>query len=148
MDKEDARYQTMERLHERRRQFIRLHKRGIKVMELVQMPGLSSPAVRKVLDLFKHGRWPAIKPAGRGRTKGDEPALVNTDVRGRSYAPAGETPVAYKVGSALQKLSMITTVTNQGKARWMTIDEDFNTLAIRLEIEVLPSSPATVQPRS
>jgi hypothetical protein len=39
MDKEDARYQTLEQLHERRKQVIRLHKRGIKVMELVQMSG-------------------------------------------------------------------------------------------------------------
>ena len=30
---------------------------------------------------------------------GDETALVNTDVRGRSYAPAGKTPVAYTVGT-------------------------------------------------
>jgi len=28
----------------------------------------------------------------------DETALVNTDVRGRCYAPAGQTPVAYAVG--------------------------------------------------
>ena len=57
---------------------------------------------------------------------GDETALVNTDVRGRGYAPAGETPVAYTVGSTRQKLSMIATVTNRGKARWMIIDEAFN----------------------
>ena len=231
MEKENARKQTLEQLHERRKQVIRLHKRGIKVMELVQMSGLSYPAVRKVLDLFEQGGWPAIKPAGRGRTKGDarlltpeqevhiqkticdkrpeqlkmdfflwsraavmqlieqecglklgvrtvgkylarwgftpqkpikkayeqrpeavkawldehypaieakakaeggeihwgdETALVNTDVRGRSYAPAGETPVAFTVGSTRQKLSMIATVTNRGKARWMIIDEAFN----------------------
>lgn len=76
MDKEDARYQTLEQLHERRKQVIRLHKRGIKVMELVQMSGLSYPAVRKVLDLFEQGGWPAIKPAGRGRTKGDARLLT------------------------------------------------------------------------
>ena len=29
---------------------------------------------------------------------GDETALVNTDVRGRSFAPAGKTPVAMAVG--------------------------------------------------
>lgn len=231
MEKEDARYQTLQQLHERRKQVIRLHKRGIKVMELVQMTGLSYPAVRKVLDLFEQGGWAAIKPASRGRSKGDarlltpeqeahiqkticdkrpeqlkmdfflwsraavmqlieqecglklgvrtvgkylarwgftpqkpikrayeqrpeavkawldehypaieeqakaeggeihwgdETALVNTDVRGRSYAPAGETPVAYTVGSTRQKLSMIATVTNRGKARWMIIEEAFN----------------------
>jgi transposase len=57
---------------------------------------------------------------------GDETALVNTDVRGRSYAPVGKTPVAYAVGGTRQKLSMIATVTNQGKTRWMIIDEAFN----------------------
>ena len=57
---------------------------------------------------------------------GDETALVNSDVRGRSYAPAGKTPVAYIVGGMGQKLSMIATVTNQGKARWMIIEEAFN----------------------
>ncbi len=56
----------------------------------------------------------------------DETALVNTDVRGRSYAPAGKTPVAYAVGGTRQKLSMLATVTNQGKARWMIIDDAFN----------------------
>lgn len=52
--------------------------------------------------------------------------MVNTDVRGRSYAPVGQTPVAYAVGGTRQKLSMLATVTNQGKARWMIIDEAFN----------------------
>lgn len=53
---------------------------------------------------------------------GDETALVNTDVRGRSYAPRGQTPVAKVVGGTRQRLSMISSVTNQGKARWMIID--------------------------
>jgi transposase len=57
---------------------------------------------------------------------GDETALVNTDVRGRSFAPAGKTPVTYTVGGTRQRLSMIATVTNQGKTRWMIIDEAFN----------------------
>ena len=57
---------------------------------------------------------------------GDETALVNTDVRGRCYAPSGQTPVAYAVGGTRQKLSMIATVTNQGKTRWMIINEAFN----------------------
>jgi hypothetical protein len=52
--------------------------------------------------------------------------VVNTDVRGRSYAPAGKTPVTFAVGGTRQKLSMIATVTNLGKTRWMIIDEAFN----------------------
>jgi transposase len=39
---------------------------------------------------------------------------------------SGQTPVAMAVGGTRQKLSMIATVTNQGKARWMIIDGAFN----------------------
>ncbi len=34
--------------------------------------------------------------------------------------------MAYAVGGTRQKLSMLASVTNQGKARWMIIDEAFN----------------------
>ena len=231
MEKEDARFQTLEQLHERRKQVVRLHKKAIKIMQIVAMTGLSYPTVRSTIDLFEAGGWSAIRPALRGRSRGDgrtlsqaqegtvqsliidkrpeqlkmdfclwsraavgqlisqefgiklqvrsigkyltrwgftpqkpikrayeqspqavqawlqgqypaieqrarreggeihwgdETALVNTDVRGRSYAPAGKTPVTLAVGGARQKLSMIATVTNQGKARWMIIDEAFD----------------------
>ncbi len=231
MENEDARFQTLEQLHERRKQVVRLHKKGIKVMQIVAMTGLSHPTVRTTIDLFDAGGWAGIRPALRGRNRGDgrvlsqaqedaiqrmiidkrpeqlkmdfslwsraavgqlidqefgiklqvrsigkylarwgftpqkpikrayeqspaavqawlegeypaieqraraeggeihwgdETALVNTDVRGRSYAPAGKTPVAMAVGCTRQKLSMIATVTNQGKARWMIIDEAFD----------------------
>ena len=231
MEKEDARFQTLEQLHERRKQVVRLHKKAIKIMQIVAMTGLSYPTVRSTIDLFEAGGWSAIRPALRGRSRGDgrtlsqaqegtvqsliidkrpeqlkmdfclwsraavgqlinqefgiklqvrsigkyltrwgftpqkpikrayeqspqavqawlegqypaieqrarreggeihwgdETALVNTDVRARSYAPAGKTPVTLAVGGARQKLSMIATVTNQGKARWMIIDEAFD----------------------
>ncbi|MFO1385428.1 MAG: IS630 family transposase [Chitinivorax sp.] len=35
-------------------------------------------------------------------------------------------PVAYAVGGHRHKLSMISTVTNQGKTRWMIVDDAFN----------------------
>ena len=54
----------------------------------------------------------------------DETAVVNTDVRGRGYQPRGQTPGA--VGGTRHKLSMISTVTNQGKARWMIVEDAFN----------------------
>ena len=222
MEKENARKQTLEQLHERRKQVVRLHKKVIKIMTIVEMTGLSYPAVRAAIDLFDAGGWAAIRPACRGRSKcdgrvlsqaqeqaiqslniqnrpdqlkmdfclwsraavgqlirqeygldlqvrsigkyltrwgftpqkpeavqawldgeylgleprarsegaeihwGDENALVNTDVRGRSYAPAGKTSVAMAVGGTRHKLSMIATVTNQGKPRWMIIDEAFD----------------------
>ncbi len=70
MEKEDARYQTLEQLHERRKQVVRLHKQGTKVMRIVKMAGLSYPTVRTVIDQFVQGGWPAIRPAGRGREQG------------------------------------------------------------------------------
>lgn len=74
--------------------------------------------------------YPAIharaKAEGAEIHWGDETALVNTDVRGRSYAPRGNTPVVRVVGGTRQKLSMISTVTNQGKTRWQIIDGNFN----------------------
>lgn len=83
-------------------------------------------AVRAWLD----EQYPAIEARAKAESAeihwGDETALVNTDVRGRSYAPMGKTPVAFVVGGTRQKLSMIATVTNQGKTRWMIVDEAFN----------------------
>jgi transposase len=230
MDKEDARKQSLGELHERRKQVIRLYKKGHKIMQIVELTGLSWPTVRTAIDLFEAGGAAALMPKPRGKQEGegrsltpsqedkirklicdkrpeqlkmdfalwtraavmllierecaiklsvravgnylrrwgftpqkpirrayeqrpeavkkwldeeypaiakrakseggeihwgDETALVNTDVRGRGYAPKGQTPVAYAPGSR-QKLSMISTVTNQGKARWMIIDDVFN----------------------
>ena len=70
MEKEDARYQTLDQLHERRKQVIRLYKKGIKVMQIVAMSGLSYPTVRTTIDLFEAGGWASIRPALRGRTPG------------------------------------------------------------------------------
>ncbi len=71
MDKEDARFQKLEQLHERRKQVVRLHLRGTAVMEIAALTGLSYPTVRKAIDLFVVGGWSAIKPAPRGRSAGD-----------------------------------------------------------------------------
>lgn len=70
MDKEDARKQTLEQLHERRKQGVRLHKRGLGIMKIVELSGLSYPTVRKTIDLFEAGGWSAIRPASRGRQVG------------------------------------------------------------------------------
>ncbi|CAG9931992.1 IS630 family transposase [Candidatus Nitrotoga arctica] len=231
MEKEDARKQSREVLHERRKQVIRMHRKGVAVMEIVVQTGLSWTAVNTALRLYKAEGSGALKPGVRGKKPGsgrrltvsqelaiqqticdrrpeqlkmdfalwsrpavrqhielahsiklsiravgnylarwgftpqkpikkayeqrpeavqawldeqypaiearaktegaeihwgDETALVNTDVRGRSYAPVGKTPVTFAVGGTRHKLSMIATVTNQGKTRWMIIDEAFN----------------------
>jgi transposase len=86
----------------------------------------SPQAVRTWLD----AQYPIIAARAKAERAeihwGDETALVNTDVRGRSFAPKGQTPVAMAVGGTRQKLSMLASVTNQGKARWMIIDGAFN----------------------
>ena len=57
---------------------------------------------------------------------GDETCVMNTDVRGRSYSPRGQTPETRAVWGSREKFSMISTVTNRGKCRWMIIDGAFN----------------------
>lgn len=231
MENQKNEIQSLDELHALRKQAVRLHRKGLGVMQIVDLTGLSWPAVRLALDLYEEGGMSAIRPMKRGRKTGtgrslsaeqeqaiqrticdrrpeqlkmdfalwsraavmhlierdygiklsvrgvgnylarwgftpqkpikkayeqrpeavqtwldeqypaiearakaeggeihwgDETALVNTDVRGRSYAPAGQTPVTYAVGGTRQKLSMIATVTNKGQARWMIIDEAFN----------------------
>ena len=231
LEKEDARKQSREVLHERRKQVIRLRRKGMSVMQIVEYSGLSWYAVNAAITAYSTEGAAALKPAARGKKQGsgrslselqecaaqqiicdkrpeqlkvefalwnraavmqlieresgiklsvrgvgnylkrwgftpqkpikkayeqrpeavqewldneypaieqrakiegaeihwgDETAVVNTDVRGRCYAPAGKTPVTFAVGGTRQKLSMIATVTNQGKTRWMIIDESFN----------------------
>lgn len=73
--------------------------------------------------------YPAIalraKAEGAEIHWGDESALSNTDVRGRSFAPKGKTPIALHPAKR-EHLSMISTVSNQGTMRWMIIDGSFN----------------------
>ena len=83
----------------------------------------------EAVKLWLDEEYPKI--AKRARTEGaeihwgDETPLVNTDVRGRGFAPKGKTPVVYAPGTR-QRLSMIATVTNQGCARWQIIDGNFD----------------------
>jgi transposase len=56
---------------------------------------------------------------------GDETGLRADDVRGRSYAPRGRTPVV-RVCQTRIKLSLITAVTNKGELRWMVVDDAVN----------------------
>jgi transposase len=56
---------------------------------------------------------------------GDETGLRADDVRGRSYAPRGRTPVV-RVCQTRIKPSLITAVTDRGKLRWMAVDGAVN----------------------
>lgn len=52
---------------------------------------------------------------------GDETGLRSDDVRGRGYAPRGQTPVV-RVNHKREGLSLISAVTNQGKVRWKVFE--------------------------
>jgi hypothetical protein len=60
MEKENAAKQTLEQVHERRQQVVRSHKKGIKIMQIVELTGLSYPPVRASIDSFAAGGGAAI----------------------------------------------------------------------------------------
>ena len=56
---------------------------------------------------------------------GDETGLRSDDVRGRGYAPRGETPVL-RVNRNRSSLSVISTMTNKGQMRWRIFSGTLN----------------------
>ena len=56
---------------------------------------------------------------------GDETGLCNDSYYGRSYAPRGETP-EIKVHPRCKRVNLISTVTNQGKVRFMVYKDTMN----------------------
>jgi transposase len=85
----------------------------------------SPAAVKKWLD----EDYPVI--AARAKTEGaeihwgDETGLRSDDVRGRGYAPVGQTPLV-RVNNKRHGLSVISTVTNKGVMRWKIFDGALN----------------------
>ena len=70
MEKEDARKQSREVLHERRKQVIRLHRKGMPVMQIVEHSGLSWYAVNAAITRYSTAGAGALKPAARGKKQG------------------------------------------------------------------------------
>ena len=85
----------------------------------------SPAAVKKWLD----EEYPVIaacaKVEGAEIHWGDETGMRSDDVRGRSYAPKGETPVV-RVNNKRHGLSVISTVTNRGTMRWKIFNGALN----------------------
>jgi len=80
----------------------------------------SPAAVSKWLD----ESYPAIAQQAKKENAeiqwGDETGLRSDDVRGRGYAPKGQTPVV-RANANRQSLSVISTVTNKGQIRWKVL---------------------------
>ena len=85
----------------------------------------SPAAVKKWLD----EDYPIIaaraKAEGAEIHWGDESGLRSDDVRGRGFAPKGQTPVI-RVNNKRHGLSVISTVTNKGQMRWRIFDGAIN----------------------
>jgi transposase len=75
-------------------------------------------------------QYPAIarraKMAGGEIHWGDETGLRSDDVRGRSYAPRGDTPVV-RPNHRRENVGLISAVTNRGTVRWMVLSRAINT---------------------
>ena len=56
---------------------------------------------------------------------GDETGLCNESYHGRSYAPKGQTP-AIRLHPRCKRVNLISTVTNQGKVRFMVYENKMN----------------------
>lgn len=83
----------------------------------------------KAVEAWLKDEYPAIaekakKEAGEIHW-GDETGLCNDSYHGRSYAPRGETP-AIKLHPKCKRVNLISTVTNQGKVRFMVYKDKMN----------------------
>lgn len=67
MQKEDVRKQSREVLHERRKQVVRMHRKGVPVMKIVEQTGLSWTGVNTALRLYIAGPASQLKPGVRGK---------------------------------------------------------------------------------
>lgn len=82
-------------------------------------------AVKKWLD----EEYPAIQQKAKKEVAeihwGDETGLCNDSYHGRSYAPRGKTP-AIRISARCKRVNLISTVTNQGKVRFMIYNDRMN----------------------
>jgi len=83
----------------------------------------------KAVKAWLKKQYPAIaKRAKKERAEihwGDETGLCNDSYHGRSYAPRGQTP-AIRLHPRCQRVNLISTVTNQGKVRFMVYKDRMN----------------------
>lgn len=82
-------------------------------------------AVKKWLD----EQYPAIAEKAKKEDAeihwGDETGLCNDSQHGRSYAPRGKTP-AIRLPAKRERINLISSITNQGKVRFMIYQDNMN----------------------
>ena len=83
----------------------------------------------KAVDKWLKEEYPAIKKQAKKEQAeihwGDETGLCNDSYHGRSYAPRGETP-EIRLHPRCKRVNLISTVTNQGKVRFMIYKDKMN----------------------
>ena len=83
----------------------------------------------KLVKKWLEEEYPQIKAQAKQENAeihwGDETGIKNQCQYGRSYAPKGKTPTITQMGKRLS-LNMISTITNQGKVRFMTYKGTMN----------------------
>ena len=82
-------------------------------------------AVTKWLDKEYPSIAKKAKKEGAEIHWGDETGLCNDSYHGRSYAPRGQTP-AIRIHPRCKRVNLISTVTNQGKVRFMVYEDKMN----------------------
>jgi transposase len=83
----------------------------------------------KAVEKWLNDQYPTIaQRAKKERAEihwGDETGLCNDSYHGRSFAPRGHTP-AIRLHPRCKRVNLISTVTNQGKVRFMVYDGKMN----------------------
>jgi transposase len=83
----------------------------------------------KAVERWVEQTYPAIEKQAKAEHGeihwGDQTGLRSSDQVGRGYAPRGKTPVCPSPGTP-EKVNMISTVTNQGKVRFMFYNGSMN----------------------
>ncbi len=83
---------------------------------------------KKVQQWLKE-KYPTMKKLAKTENAiihwGDETGIRNDCQHGRSFAPIGKTPVKLKMSKRIS-INMISTITNQGKIRFMIYKENMN----------------------
>lgn len=83
----------------------------------------------KAVKEWLSDQYPAISKRAKEEQAeihwGDETGLCNDSYHGRSYAPQGQTP-AIRLHPRCKRVNLISTVTNQGKVRFMVYSDKMN----------------------
>ena len=131
MEKIDARTFKDEALHERRRQVIRLHKRGGSPAQIAQVSELSYPTVRKIIRLYETGGTAGIKPGKRSRCAGENRSLSEEQERLLQRLICEKRPEQMKMDYALWNRAAVSQLIKQEchiscrSARWGVISSGF-----------------------